>query len=414
MADLDAVARDPDVLINGDAQAADLFLTMASSFFAAAKAAEFRPGSGGELDSLLCDASLSRWAVWEQIKLQSHAVLSAASHVDLRPAPRPAPDETRTGSEEESDSQLDDFLGEEEDAATADDDTKPIFARDFFASDGGGDSRRRRVREIEDRLVSTKPWHLSGETAACERAKDSLLDADLDFDFTSAGPPPAPATSDLEKILLGRIESMRFDDVVRKAKPEQSAAEAFEISTAKPRLGLADEYADLFAQREAAAPDQLTADQKTAIDLADALFRELDRFAERRFIARRPRDRVEVKQGVALDVDAQPEIAPRPEDALHRAGSTRAMKGDAEVTPQERKARIRVRKEKGKKQKEAEDAKKGVLYSQKGRDGAEVSAKRDVDMLLSKTLPAVEVVAPGGQVSEQRQTQKNVNRKFLR
>jgi hypothetical protein len=207
---------------------------------------------------------------------------------------------------------------------------------------------------------------------------------------------------------------MRFDDVVRKTKPKQTAVEAFEISTTKPRLGLADEYADLFARRDVAAPDQLTADQKIAIDLADSLFRELDRFAERRFLARRPRDRIEVKQGVALDVDAPPEQAPRPEDALPRAGSTRAMKGDAEVAPEEKKARIRVRKEKGKKQKEAEEAKKGVLFSQKGRDGLEVRAKREVDMLLKKSLPGVEVVAPGGTVSEQRQRPKNVNRNFLR
>jgi hypothetical protein len=207
---------------------------------------------------------------------------------------------------------------------------------------------------------------------------------------------------------------MRFDDVVRKTKPNQTAAEALEISAAKPRLGLADEYADIFTRQDVAAPDQLTADQKIAIDLTDSLLRELDRVTERRFLARRPRDRIEVKQGFALDVDAPPEQAPRPEDALPRAGSTRAMKGDAEVAPEEKKARIRVRKEKGKKQKEAEEAKKGVLFSQKDRDVLEVKAKREVDMLLKDGLFGVEVVAPGGTVSGRRQRPKNVNRNFLR
>jgi hypothetical protein len=65
MVELNAIAKDPDILINGYPTAAELFLTMTSSFFKAANDAEFQPGSGGELDSLLCDPSLSRWAIWE-------------------------------------------------------------------------------------------------------------------------------------------------------------------------------------------------------------------------------------------------------------------------------------------------------------------------------------------------------------
>jgi U3 small nucleolar RNA-associated protein MPP10 len=454
LSDLDEIARDPNILINGNTEATNLFFEMTSVFFKSTKDQEFRPGSGGELSDLVSGDSVSKWTVWEQIRRQNEALLSAISTVNLaaqrhfsltgeaNPGIEPQEESDDAGfdalghsdndeeedppglealgsseidneEEEGSDSEIERLLA----AEGSDSDTKPIMARDFYGADEDSDPRQKKVREIEERLISQKPWEMSGETVACERPTDALVDIDVDFDFTSTAPPVPLPTSELETLLIGRIESMRFDDVVRKSKPTHSAAEAYQISTEKPKLGLADEYAALYGAAQGAveqAGDHLTPSQKLAIELGTSLFKELDRFTEHRYLARRPRERIEVKQGVALEVDEPPQPTRRPEEGLAPIGSARMMKGETEVTPAERKARLRVRKEHGKKRREEKDAQKGVLFSQSGRDGAEVQAKQDVDRLLKRSLPGVEVVAPGGKVQAERQKPKNVNRNFLK
>jgi U3 small nucleolar RNA-associated protein MPP10 len=438
-ADLDAIARDPNILISGNSVATNLFLEMTSAFFKSTKESEFRPGSGGELSDLICSDSVSKWGIWEQIRRQNEAVLSAASTVNLSVSRRSAESDSAeeevsdvAGEEEEEEEEArglealasSEIEGEEEEeeierllaGEETEADRKPIMAKDFYGSDTE-DPRQKKVREIEERLISKKPWEMSGETLACERPADALVDIDVDFDFTSAAPPAPIPTSDLEKLLIGRIESMRFDDVVRRTKPTQSAAEAYQISTEKPKVGLAEEYANLYAAAQAAGDqggESFTPGQKVAIELATSLFKELDRFVERRYLARRPRERIEVKQGVALEVEETPEAPKKPEEALAPVGGARMMKGEAEVTPAERKARLRVRKEKGKKTREEKDAKKGVLFSQAGRDGAEVKAKQDVERLSKNALAGVEVVAPGGKVSAERKKPQPVNKNFLK
>jgi hypothetical protein len=72
----------------------------------------------------------------------------------------------------------------------------------------------------------------------------------------------------------------------------------------------------------------LAVDQKTAIDQADSLFRELDRLAGR-FIGRKWREKVEVNQSVGLDVDPQPQLeleleqASGPQDGVDRGNEGR-------------------------------------------------------------------------------------------
>jgi hypothetical protein len=83
-------------------------------------------------------------------------------------------------------------------------------------------------------------------------------------------------------------------------------------------------------------------------------------------------------------------------------GSMRQMKGEREVTSEERKARLRVRKEKDQRKRIAKDAAKGVLYSESGKDGGMVKLEQDVKKLMHGDLAGVEVVGAGEAILEQK------------
>ena len=449
---LDDIARNPELLINGDPELASLFLEMTTSFFKATKGAEFREGSGGSVPDLLSDPSIGQWMVWGQIRQQNEALMEAAQTVNfdesepesmIEEEEEEAAEEPLPMTEEEEEehdevglenlhiSDMEDNEEEEDDGEDdaefekillggGDDDDvgKTARAEDLWGrSDEFMDPRERKKKEIEMQLVSKKGWEMSGETLAAERPKDGLVDVDLDFDFTSIAPPDPPATAELEKILTARIESMRFDDVVRRAKPKQNATQSYIINSEKPKMGLADEYAALYAEQSAAVDEDgrpaLSEDQKVALDLWDIVDRHLNQLTERRFIAQKPRDHIDVKKGALLDVEEKPVVRQAPEEVMAPAGSVRQMKGEAEVTPEERKNRLRTRKRKHMKERIAKDAEKGILYSEIGKDGSEVKAQQDVKKLLEGKLTGIERVAPGEAITAERKKPK-VNKNFMK
>ena len=282
------------------------------------------------------------------------------------------------------------------------------------------DPKAKQIQEIEQKLISKKPWEMSGETLAIDRPRDSLQDINIEFDFANTEPPEPPATSELEELLIKRIESMNFDDVVRRKKPTESAREVFELNTERSKLGLADEYANDYLKAAQAsilspqnAENNLTPQQKEAINLWRSLEHELNKFTEKRFISKRPKENVTINQAVSLDVEEKPEPTKAPEEIMAPAGSTRQMKGESEITHDERKGERRTFKAKKQKERTAKDAARGILYSQNGGDGAEVKIQQDIDKLMKGNLQGVEVVKPGESISATKQKPKNVNNKFL-
>lgn len=282
------------------------------------------------------------------------------------------------------------------------------------------DPKAKHRREIERKLISKKPFEMSGETLANERPRDSLMDININFDFSSTKPSNPPSTSEIEAILINRIESMNFDDVVRRKKPIESAREIYEISTERSKLGLADEYANdhLKAMQASALSSQnneetLTPQQEKAINLWRSLEHELNKFTERRTITKRPKENITISQAVSLDVEEKPEETKAPEEIMAPVGSTRQMKGESEISHDERKGERRAIKAKKQKEKTAKDAARGILYSQNGGDGAEVKIQQDIDKLMKGNLTGVEVVKPGEKISSTKEKPKNINNKFL-
>lgn len=287
------------------------------------------------------------------------------------------------------------------------------------SNDEAIDSKAKLRKRIEDELVSEKPFHMRGETLASERPTDSLADIDINFDFSSTAPPKPPSTSEIEAILIKRIESMNFDDVVRKKEPIKTASQLYEISTERSKLGLADEYANDYlkeAQMKNLSQDdekQLTPQQEKAINLWRSLEHELNKFTERRTITKRPKQNITISQSVSLDVEEKPEQTKAPEEIMAPAGSTRQMKGESEISHDERKAERRAVKAKKQKEQTAKDAARGILYSQNGGDGAEVKIQQDIDKLMKGKLQGVEVIKPGEAIPDKKEKPKNINNKFL-
>eukprot|EP00850_Spirogloea_muscicola_P010468 SM000061S19295 [mRNA] locus=s61:632077:636247:+ [translate_table: standard] len=104
---------------------------------------------------------------------------------------------------------------------------------------------RRRIKELEEANLSAQSWTMLGEVAAGQRAKNSALEVDLDFEH-AARPPPVlteESTLSLEDVIRTRIAQGQFDDVVRKEVAVAAPLkEAMEIDESKSKKGLSEIY----------------------------------------------------------------------------------------------------------------------------------------------------------------------------
>jgi len=75
----------------------------------------------------------------------------------------------------------------------------------------------RQIETLEELALQEKTWLLKGEASARERPKNSVLEADLEFEHVQAPPPVVSEemTAKLEDLIKARIAEQRFDDVER-------------------------------------------------------------------------------------------------------------------------------------------------------------------------------------------------------
>lgn len=277
--------------------------------------------------------------------------------------------------------------------------------------DPAEEETKEKINEIEEKLIAPKPWHLSGEVNATDRPADSLSALDLDFDFTHVLPPAPPTTAELEKIITDRITSMNFDDVVR-PKSIPKAADMFTISSEKPRKGLADEYAEDYNKMlNGDDKETLTQQQQEVIDMWNTVESEFNRFTEPRTIAKKPRDKIDIKHGVSLDVEEKPTPTPIPEAVMAPVGSEKKLKSDVEKTHDMKVAERREWKKHAKKNQVVKDAMKGILYSQSGKDGAEVQIQKNLKQLEAGKLRQIEVIQPGAALTNEKPKPKSSDAK---
>ena len=292
------------------------------------------------------------------------------------------------GGHDDDDENAEDHLDEGENAEEDDVDEKRDLSaaaaaaalasrRDYAPSafQRAQDALARQIKTLEARALDEKTWLLKGEASAKERPKNSVLEADVEFDHVAA-PPPAVSeemTARLEDVIKARVAEQRFDDVERvepSTRDDRGRRTPTELDDVKSKKGLGDIYADDYAAQKHLAKTGARLDEEkedpVAVEaraLFAALAVKLDALSNFNFAPKPVVQEMQIKTDApALQVE---EVAPlaasdaarqAPEEVFaggEGAGGARGsaagdVKADAELTKEDRKAARAKRKRKAK------------------------------------------------------------------
>lgn len=263
------------------------------------------------------------------------------------------------------------------------------------------------VRKMEEKRLFDTDWSMAGETAANKRPRDALLEVDdLEFEYGMKATPVVTEafTARLEDRIKQRIQDESFDDVQRRtalsseadiAKPKYDAA----LDAQKSKMSLMDLYEKEFLEKQrlaeegAGGPDAPSAepltevekDELRAIQMWQRLAQHLDALSNFHFTPKPVQQDLDARvravenQAPAVVIETVGNFATTRENALapqdlYRGSSRRfADVGTDELTPQERRALRRAKKDAGRKDKERKedrDRQRKEARKKKTEDGA--------------------------------------------
>jgi len=103
---------------------------------------------------------------------------------------------------------------------------------------------KQEIRNLEEQIVSEKPWQLQGETTNRDRPLNSLLAENLDFQQATKKAPiiTQELTSTVEEMIQKRIKEKAFDDVIRKTVVEKRFKPKIVLDSEKSNIGLGELY----------------------------------------------------------------------------------------------------------------------------------------------------------------------------
>ncbi|KAG5473451.1 hypothetical protein LSCM4_03518 [Leishmania orientalis] len=246
------------------------------------------------------------------------------------------------------------------------------------------------VRKMEEKRLFATDWSMTGETAASKRPRDALLEVDdLEFEYGMKVTPVITEafTARLEDRIKQRIQDENYDDVKRKAAlsteadiahPKYDAA----LDAQKSKMSLMDLYEKDFLEKQrlaeeaAGGPDAARAepltevekDELRAIQMWQRLAQHLDALSNFHYTPKPVQQDLEARvravenQAPAVVIENVGNFATTRENALapqdlYRGSSHRfADVGTDELTPKERHALRRSKKEAGKRDKDRKEA----------------------------------------------------------
>jgi U3 small nucleolar RNA-associated protein MPP10 len=266
------------------------------------------------------------------------------------------------------------------------------------------------VRKMEEKRLFGTDWSMAGETAASKRPRDALLEVDdLEFEYGMKATPVVTEafTAKLEDRIKQRIQDENFDDVQRKtalsteadiAKPKFDAA----LDAQKSKMSLMDLYEKEFLEKQrlaeegAGGPDAPSAepltevekDELRAIQMWQRLAQHLDALSNFHFTPKPVQQDLDARvravenQAPAVVIESVGNFATTRENALapqdlYRGSSHRfADVGTDELTPKERHALRRAKKEAGKKDRERKEERDKQRKESRKKNSEGESAKK--------------------------------------
>ena len=152
---------------------------------------------------------------------------------------------------------------------SASDSTKPAAVLSHFAQQQ--QSLSSTLQQLEQQLITPKPWYHRGEVSAMERPSDSLLTTDLQIESNvkQREVMTRAINESIEEIVRRRVSEGRYDDPVKrtavKAKPYK-VKEGTEVSSEKSTLGLSQLYEEQYMEQKAREDAVVNGATATAAD----------------------------------------------------------------------------------------------------------------------------------------------------
>ncbi|XP_065210752.1 U3 small nucleolar ribonucleoprotein protein MPP10 [Planococcus citri] len=262
---------------------------------------------------------------------------------------------------------------------------------------------RQRVDQLENEALSEKPWHMIGEVNAKKRPQNSLLEQNLEFDFTVR---PAPIITEevalkLEDIIIQRVKDKAWDDVERKIKPVDAPLEfrkKIVLNQEKSKLSLAQVYEqEYLKQKEAVDGDKSKVEEepkehKHLKALMNSLFLKLDALSNYHYTPRPAAQEIQIITNLpalsmeeAIPVTVSNAALAAPEEVLDKKSGDLVGKEERSSTDKKR-ARRRKKVKQREKYKNIENKQKLLSKLKPGMAQRE-KLKKDLEkMAKNKTL----------------------------
>ncbi|KAF8952493.1 hypothetical protein BGZ52_005896 [Haplosporangium bisporale] len=313
-----------------------------------------------------------------------------------RPKPQRRPENDRKEKENVDEEMEDAEMGEDDEESAEVNELGDRVSNLFGLEDDGEEESEKlskhekmqkkmkeQIEALEQENVAPRDWTKKGEASSSDRPLNSLLEEDLDFETVSKPIPviTAELTQSLEDIIKARILEANYDDVVRKAAPNQKAfnpSSRVEISDEKSKKSLAELYEDDYVRQTSTSGPQMS-EREAALEkkheeitnLWQELCQKLDSLSNWHYTPKPPKAELTVvtnapaismEEAIPVSVADAALLAP---EEIYSAGKA-PIKGDTEMEQVERK----------RKRAQAKRAKKGEI-KEKARKDAERAAERE-------------------------------------